>query len=332
MQEVRLGLIRSQHLKGKSMPKILLLGGTGFIGRNLAYSYTQKPSYEVTLFARNAVKDEGLLRRDNLKMVRGDFEQYNDFRGLVKDYDIVFHLACATTPANSGKCSAARISSDISATANLLEACIREDVGKVVFLSSGGAIYGANGKVPSSENDPRLPLSYYGYQKQAIEELYGYYGRVHGLKHGIVRLSNPYGPLQNPTSGLGVVTNFIHRVLSGDPLQIFGDGSVVRDFIYISDAVRGMREIADYDGCETIFNLGSGCGLSILEVAYGIQEVLNRFVEVEYLPSRVADVPRNYLSMDKYEEIFGPLCPISFSEGVERTARHLRGYQISEKR
>ena len=140
------------------------------------------------------------------------------------------------------------------------------------------------------------------YHDRKIEKLLYLYNYVHKLNYSIIRLSNPYGPYQRPNGKLGVITTFVYKALKGEKLVVYGDGSVVRDYIFISDAVEGIVRIASSCTEEKIFNLGSGIGTSVNDIISTIKKVLNNSIEVEYIEKRAVDVQVNYLDMSKYKK------------------------------
>ena len=147
---------------------------------------------------------------------------------------------------------------------------------------------------------------------------------MYGLDYRIIRLANPYGPYQRPNGVLGAVTTFTYKALKGEELQVYGDGSVVRDFIYIYDAIRGILNIVEGENKHHTFNLGCGYGTSIKEVVETVRKVVGIDTKVVYKEGRVVDVPVNYLDISRYEKYYGRLNPISLAEGIKRTAEFMK--------
>ena len=209
---------------------------------------------------------------------------------------------------------------NLIATIRFLDACAKAGVKKVVFLSSGGTVYGREHTGICREEEEAFPITSYGVQKLAIEKILYLYREMYGLDYRIVRLSNPYGPWQRPNGVQGAVTTFTYRALTGTPIEVYGDGSVVRDYIYIDDAVRGILNIAEGQGRSRLYNLGCGEGNTLLDVIEAIEEVLGKKPEVRFLPGRPVDVPVNVLDVSRYEADFGPLSPLPLAEGIRRLA------------
>lgn len=193
----------------------------------------------------------------------------------------------------------------------------------MVFISSGGTVYGKAMDCPLKEETPTKPISSYGIQKLTIENLLYLYWYMYGLDYRIIRLANPYGPYQRPNGVLGAVTTFTYKALKKEKITVYGDGSVIRDFIYIDDAVKAILNIVNGEKKHRIFNLGCGYGISINEVLECIGKVLNIKIDVEHTSTRKVDVPINYLDISRYEKAYGKLNPINLEEGIEKTANFM---------
>ena len=255
----------------------------------------------------------------------------SDFENITQNQDIVYHLISTTVPTTSNQHIAQELISNVVVTSKLLEACVKNQIKKVVFLSSGGTVYGKENEMPLKEDTATNPISAYGIQKVTIEKLLYLYNYMYGLDYRVIRLSNPYGPYQRPNGILGAVTTFTFKALMGEPITVYGDGSVVRDFIYIDDAVKGIMNIANGDKEQKIFNLGYGKGTSIKEVIDIIQETLGIDINVKYFVGRKVDLPINVLDISLYEETYGKLDLISLELGIKKTAEFMKQvYNIKE--
>lgn len=303
--------------------KIALVGGAGFIGINLAIDLAK--SNEVTVIDRDIAFFE-TLKALNLPIhyLIAPFSIDTDFDSQVAEQDVVYHLASTIIPGTSNIDIAAELEANVIVTAKLLDACVRQKVKKVVFISSGGAIYGKKGICPIPEDMVTYPITSYGVQKLAIEKVLYLYRYQKGLDYRIIRLANPYGPYQRPNGKLGVITTFVYKTLMGEELQVYGDGSVIRDFIYIDDVVRAINNIVNGENEIRVFNLGSGRGTSINEVIATIRCTIDNKVRVRYFNGRNTDVPINYLDISRYENAYGKLNPTSLEEGVIRTADFMK--------
>ena len=307
--------------------KICILGAAGFIGTNLAIRLSNNHLRlidEADEYFDN-IKQLGL---ENVTYKAADFVQLDDYSELISDSDIVYHLLSTNAPTTSNQEILSDITNNISITIKILDACIRNKVKKIVFLSSGGTVYGLESSCPLSEDLPTNPISSYGVQKITIEKLLYLYHYLHDLDYRIIRLSNPYGPFQRPNGILGAVTTFTYKALRNETIDLYGNGSVVRDFIYIDDAINGIVNIVEGDNEHRIFNLGSGKPTSIKEVLDIIEETLDTKIRINYLPARSVDIPVNYLDISRYEKAYGKLNPISLQEGILKTAEFLRNNNL----
>jgi UDP-glucose 4-epimerase len=171
-----------------------------------------------------------------------------------------------------------------------------EQVNKLIYASSGGTVYGIPREIPVPESALTDPISAYGVSKLATEKYLALYQRLHGIDHRIVRLANPFGRFQSPLRRQGVVSAMLYQAVTGEPLEIWGTGEVTRDFVHVSDVVTALLAVYTYEGSYRIFNVGSGEGRSINQVADSIERVAGRGpLERRYLGGRVADVPVSIL-------------------------------------
>lgn len=302
----------------------LILGAAGFIGTNLAIKLAEDENNQITLVDKNIAYFTNIRKYDfpNVKIKTATFDDAVDFSYL-EGQDVVYHLVSSNVPTTSNQFISRDIETNVLFSSNLFDACVRYNVKKVVFLSSGGTVYGKEAKCPLPENAPTNPISSYGLQKITIEKLLYLYNYMYGLDYRIIRLSNPYGPYQRPNGVLGAVTTFTYKALKGEEIQVYGDGSIVRDFIYIGDAVRGILNIVNGENKRRTLNLGCGYGTSIKEVLKTIERSLGLKMEIVYRSSRSVDVPANYLDISQYEKYYGSLNPISLEEGIKKTAEFM---------
>lgn len=298
---------------------ILLLGAAGFIGTNLTLQLSADPDNQITLVDVNKDYFRPEVLGKNVTVVESPLDENADFASLVTGQQVVYHLVSTTVPTTANQQVADELTANVVMTARLLDACVSCGVGKVIFLSSGGTVYGTEPRCPLKEETATNPITSYGVQKVTIEKLLYLYHYMYGLDYRVIRLANPYGPYQRPNGILGAVTTFTYKALNREKILVYGDGSVVRDFIYIDDAVRGILTIANGESRYKTFNLGSGYGTSIRQVLAQIESALQIPLDIVWQEGRKVDVPVNFLDMTRYEEEFGPLNPISLKEGIIKT-------------
>ena len=226
------------------------------------------------------------------------------------------HLASSSLPKDSNKDPYRDIQSNLIGSLNILNLMVKYSIKKIIFVSSGGTVYGNPVTVPVDELHSTNPTCSYGIVKLAIEKYISLYQAEHGISAVILRLSNPYGIRQRLRYSQGVVPVFLDLALRSQPLHVWGDGSVIRDFIYISDAVNAILSSCIYQGSPSIFNIGSGSGISLNYLIEIIEDVVGRKQEVVYHESRSFDVPTNVLSIDRAVKYLQWHPTVSTNEGI----------------
>lgn len=268
--------------------KVLIIGGTGFIGSQIAKKFVSE-DFEVFCFSRN-IPDKNKL--DNVSYFKGDMKEKNTLMDITKNIDLIFHCGSSSTP--SKKDSEA---DEEKNTINLVDSFFHNNVKRFVFFSSGGAIYGDNLKEPSKENDTPNPISDYGITKYRIEKFL-----VEKFKHDkkrilILRPSNPYGlPIKN-NKRQGVVPIFLNSLKMRKDIEVFGDGSTIKDYIYIDDLIQIIFNLAVNNNFG-IYNIGSGTKTSINELIEILFKVTKLKAKVIYKEPLAKDV-NFFLSTDK---------------------------------
>lgn len=305
---------------------VLIFGAAGFIGTNLTKHLLADMNNHLTLVDKDISYFGNLTEseKNKVRIVESNFTEKTDFELLMKDQDIIYHLISTTVPSTSNQHIPQEITANVVVTAKLLEACVKQAVKKVIFISSGGTVYGKDVESPISEDSVTLPISSYGLQKLSIEKLLYLYQYMYGLDYRVIRLANPYGPYQRPNGVLGAVTTFTYKALNDEPIKVYGDGTVIRDFIYIDDAIKAIKNISTSDHGPLIYNVGSGRGTSIKSVLETVANSLGKKLQIDFLPSRKVDVPVNYLNISRYENIFGSLVAVPLSAGIVKTAEFLQ--------
>ena len=302
--------------------KTIILGAAGFIGRNLAEKLAKKEGDPITLVDRNGdvLREMKGQKGSRIQIKEMDLVRQENYDEVLLGQDVVYHLISTTVPTTSNQQIPQEISDNVELTSRLLESCVRCGVKKVVYLSSGGTVYGMNQVCPLREGMETNPINSYGVQKVMNEKLLYLYQYLYGLDYRIIRLSNPFGPYQRPNGILGAVTTFTYKALKGEEIVVYGDGSVVRDYIYIEDAVKAILNIADDEGEDRLYNVGSGIGTSLCQLLKIIEDTLGLTLQIRYVPGRAVDVPVNYLDISRYEMKFGRFDVLSLPEGIRRTA------------
>jgi UDP-glucose 4-epimerase len=305
--------------------KCLVLGGGGFLGSHVCDALL-KEGWHVRIFEKEWVNRENAYHfLSGVEWVEGDFTNQRHLKEIVKNVDFVIHCICTTLPPSSNENPVYDISSNVLPTIYLLEAIRNSDVKKIVFFSSGGTIYGLPKLKPIPEGHQTDPLCSYGIQKLVIEKYLGLYHHLYGLDYRIIRVSNAYGERQRPHHSQGAVTVFLYKALKGQEIEIWGDGSVVRDYVYVSDVADAVVALLKYSGKHKLFNISSGVGLSVRDLIEKIEIVTGCRTQVRLTQGRAFDVSANVLdnSLARKELHWNPL--IGFEEGLKRTMAYLLG-------
>lgn len=300
---------------------ILVLGGNGFIGSHLV---------DRLLFEGHSVRVFDKYEEHYRKPIPLVDYRFGDFgnRGLLSDaldgVDMVFHLINTSLPKTSNDDPAFDVQSNVIETLFLLEQCISRKIKKLVFTSSGGTVYGRPRSLPIGEESPTEPECSYGITKLTIEKYLALFNHLYGLDYTIVRPANPYGSRQNPLGIQGAISVFLGKVARDEPIEIWGDGEVVRDYIYVEDLVAGIYKAATISTRSRIFNLGSGTGHSLNEIIRVIRQVTGCEVNVEYKPKRAFDVPEIYLDIAKARDELSWSPRTSLEDGIKETWQYIK--------
>ncbi|WP_254215365.1 NAD-dependent epimerase/dehydratase family protein [Burkholderia multivorans] len=306
------------HIEYKNM-RCLLLGGGGFIGTAVAEELLAA-GYSVRIFDRAAAMPSWWrVAGSSVEWMCGDFLDESHLARAVEGMDVVFHFVSTTLPKSSNDDPIFDIRSNVGGTLCLLNQMVKHDVKRIVFASSGGTVYGAPEHMPIREDHPTNPVVSYGIAKLTIEKYLSLYRRQYGLDTIVLRVANPYGWGQRRGSAQGAVGEFISRAMSGERIDIWGDGSVVRDYLYVSDVARAFLLAVEYSGAETVFNIGSGVGTSLNELVASIEAVLGYEVDRRYCHGRSFDVPVSVLDISRARREFGWTPIVNFETGLRKT-------------
>lgn len=297
-----------------------VLGAGGFIGTNLCRAMVAQ-GVTVRAFGRRQSFPEALQGCD---WIPGDFTDPTSLAAAVAGCDIVFHLVNATTPASANVDKLADLNANVASTLRLLEACRETGVSRVVFVSSGGTIYGIPDLIPTPETARTNPITAYGISKLAIEKYLGLYEYLYGLQYRVLRVANPFGPYQTALKNQGVIAAFLRGALAGKPIEMWGDGSVTRDYIYVDDVVEALVLAATHQGAGRIFNIGSGEGRSLNDIVTAINSLLGEQVPVAHRAGRPVDVPVSILDTSFAAQDLGWQARTAFKSGLSTTIEWMR--------
>lgn len=303
--------------------KCVILGGAGFIGSHLAAALLQE-GHRVRIFDRpDRDRVQPFDWRDDVEWLEGDFVNPADTEHALAGQEIVFHLVSTTLPKTSNENPAYDVASNLGGSLGMLQLAVRHELKKVIFVSSGGTVYGVPRQIPIPETHATDPLCSYGICKLAVEKYLHLFQTLHGLDYCVLRLSNPFGERQRIASAQGAVTTFLRKALNREMIEIWGDGSVVRDYIYVGDAVQAMIAATNRLADVRVINIGSGLGQSLNDILTAIEQLTGRAVRRSYVAGRPFDVPANVLDITRARDTLGWQPRVSFAEGLARTARWL---------
>lgn len=296
---------------------ICLIGGTGFLGRALSRHLREQGARLIVVGRSPSVaaeEGERYLSAGELGAREGELSSAG--------VSAIIDLAYATVPSTSFDDPVADFSQNLASVFRHLELARRLDVGRFLFVSSGGTVYGEGGREPLPESAAKAPLSPYGITKLASEHYTSLFHKVHGLPTIIVRPSNIYGPGQPPFRGQGLVATAFAAALSGRALTVFGDGSQVRDYLSVNDFCAGLIAALTHGGNGETYNLGSGTGTSVRALLDLIGEIVaadGRRLAIDWQDARPFDVACNILDSGKLREAAGWRPLTELRAGLEAT-------------
>ncbi len=303
----------------------LVLGGAGFIGSHVV---------DALLAAGHKVRvlEHPQSNLGNLAPVLGEIELHlGDFADssslpallatVLDEIDIIIHLVSTVLPASSNLNPLYDIETNLKNSVILLETAVQKGVKKVVFASSGGQVYGPAATLPITESSPTDPLSSYGIIKLTTEKYLKLFQHLHGLDYTILRIANPYGERQRVGGAQGAVAVFLGQIKKRQPIEIWGDGSVARDYLYIADLVRALIKSCTLSAdCPVkLFNIGSGKALSLNDLVAELIKICGYDVQIIYKDSRPCDSPVNYLDCQRAVKYLGWRPQIDLQTGLRRT-------------
>jgi UDP-glucose 4-epimerase len=297
--------------------EVLVVGGNGFLGSHLVDALSDT-GHSVTAFDRFSTGSP-TFRSPAVRMLAGDFLSRSDLDAAVTGHDVVFHFLATTTPATAQADPTLDIRTNVIQTIELLTACVEAGVRHVYFASTGGAIYGPQERSDFSELAPTFPISPYGIGKLTIEHYLRYFRATHGLQSTSLRISNPYGTRQHPNRKQGLIPIALRQIARGETVTRYGDGSMVRDYIFVDDLVRMIAPLADAEPVHDVYNLGSGRGSSVTEVLDAIGRVTGETFAVREVPTPATFVDRVVLDVARFDTEFGVRTPTSLEAGIAAT-------------
>lgn len=311
------------------MAKTLVLGANGFIGSHLVDSLV-KQGHSVRAFDKFGHGDRMFNSSENIEVFAGDFLNLNDLEEALDGIDYVFHLVSTTTPASAENDPLIDIDTNIRGSVELFKLCVEKNIKKVIFASTGGAIYGDTSKQePFKETDIPCPISPYAIGKLTIENYLHYFRVKHGLNSLVLRISNPYGERQPFHRKQGVIPIFLENICRNNPITILGDGSMERDYVYVKDVANGIVSMFQKDTLEDLYNMGSGVATNINQLVDIAKEVSQKEVQIEHKDVPATFLHRAVLDTSRFDGEFGNLSKTPLNDGMKMTYDYIKN-EISE--
>ena len=299
------------------MAKILVTGGAGFIGSNLV-DHLINQGHELVVVDDLSSGKKSYVNQQ-AKFYKLDIRSTKLEKIFSREkIEVVYHLAAQIDVRKSVADPAFDVDINIIGSLNLLENCRRFKVKKIIFSSTGGAIYGEAEEIPTTEYAPTYPVSPYGINKLAFEKYLNYYFQVHGLNYTILRFANVYGPRQFKGGEAGVIAIFIDNAVKGLESKQFGDGKQTRDFVYVDDVIRALVLAKDID-CRGEINIGLGKEVNLLEIRQEIEAALSEPMKIKEEPGKVGEQRRSVLSRERAKAVLNWEPEIDLKEGIKRT-------------
>jgi UDP-glucose 4-epimerase len=297
--------------------RCLVIGANGFIGSHLVDALVAA-GHEVTAFDRFS---SGIVTyaSSGVTQVVGEFLNRSDLDAAVVGQQFVFHFLSTTSPATAESDPSLDVRTNVAPTIELLEASVAAGVKKFYFASSGGAIYGSQRKAEYSEVDRALPISPYGIGKLTIEQYLRYFRTKHELESVSLRVSNPYGTRQHHNKKQGLIPIALRQIALGKPVIRFGDGSMVRDYVYVADLVKMIVPVVGQPTQFDLYNVGSGIGYSVTEIFDSIRRVTGIDFAIEERPVPATFVDHVVLDTARFQAEFPFRDFTSLDEGVRST-------------
>ena len=294
---------------------ILVIGGNGFIGSHLV-DLLLINGHSVRVF--DSVYERFRKPLSNVDYRISTLENIPELYEALLGIDIIFHLASTSVPSTSNIDTVSDVNKNLLPTLNILNLSVKLGIERIIYFSSGGAVYGIPVTTPINEKHPIQPISSYGIIKATIENYLFLYQRLYNIKPLIIRPSNPYGPRQGHYKAQGVISTFLREIKSREHITVFGDGNATKDYIYINDLIDQCYKLS-FSDADGVYNLGNGKGISINQIIEQIRKTTSITPEVIYSDVKNFDVNHFVLDTTKVSKILGTFSATSLEKGISET-------------
>ena len=310
------------------MSRLVVLGADGFIGKNLVTELAKNSEDEIVAFDRFSsvedMEDTYFSQFENVTVYAGNFMNISDIETVLQENDFVFHLVSSTTPASALSDPFIDVDTNVRASVQLFEICVNKNINKLIFLSSGGTVYGDIDSEKISENSVTKPKSPYGIGKLTIENYLRYFKTTYDLDYIIYRIANPFGPHQNIYARQGVIPIFIQHILEEEPITVFGDGTMLRDYIYIDDVVKMICSSYKVTNKFDEYNIGSGIGRTVNEIIDSLALLTGSAPKIILKDQPASYVDKSVLDISRFNNEFGIFETTILDKGLEKTLDYVK--------
>ena len=306
--------------------KILVTGGAGFIGSNIVDALIEKGHDVVVVDNLYMGRMKNLNPQAKFYLMDLQAAEITKLFELEK-FDVVYHEAAQMDVRRSVDNPVFDASVNVLGTLNILQNAVKTGVKKIIFASTGGAVYGEQDYFPADEEHPTRPVSPYGITKLTVEKYLFFYKLTYGLQHVILRYANVYGPRQNPFGEAGVVAIFIEKMLTGGQPIINGDGKQTRDFVYVGDVVQANLLALDYPESD-IFNVGTGKETDVNTIFRELNTIIGKDLREKHGPAKEGEQQRSVIDYSKIKKTLGWEPRVSLEEGLRETVTYFKSHEV----
>lgn len=306
--------------------KVLVTGGAGFIGSNIVDALILAGHDVVVIDNLYMGRMKNLHPKAKFYLMDLRADELEKVFALEK-FDVVYHEAAQMDVRRSVENPIFDAQVNVLGTLNVLQNSVKNGVKKVVFASTGGAIYGEQDYFPADEKHPNRPVSPYGITKLTVEKYLYFYKLTYGLQHVILRYANVYGPRQNPHGEAGVVAIFIEKMLMGEQPIINGDGKQTRDFVFVEDVVRANLLAIDYPESD-VFNVGTAIETDVNAIFQALNKIVGKNIPETHGPAKEGEQQRSVIDYSKAKERLGWEPKVSLQEGLRKTVSYFQNYEV----
>jgi UDP-glucose 4-epimerase len=301
----------------------VITGGSGFLGTNLLTQMGE--DVEVVVISREA--PVWPVRRLQIRYIEQDVREVDAYRNELIPGSVVVHMASSSYPGKAEKAIESDIQDNLLGTIRLAQACVQRGVRALVFLSSGGAVYGDQSMMPISESANLRPISAYGAMKISIETYLAVLHHIHGLPVAILRVGNAFGPWHH--SSQGAINVFMRKLQKDEPIEIWGDGKQVRDYVYAPDVARAIYLVGQsFTSGFDVFNVGTGQGRELAEVLRACELVADKQILTHFYEARDIDIRANVLDAKKIQTKFGWRPMVPFEQALAETWKWVQDFKF----